>query len=237
MPGGHGGGWNNLFIWKCSELIPVTIVLVLTVTIRVGYSNDNPTPLKKIIADTSNFTVAVLPMENMTVDPHVSHFFRQSLLHCLRGKGYTTVADSFLDEKLYRKGLSHAGQIRLLPFAELVELTSADAFLSGVVEQAAVQHAGVYNSYVYMCSLKLQDRSGKMLWSSLEKRVAKRRFAVDPINAFIDVLLTEAGADQEAAVQVLATQMLASLPLGPVKTVTSDSLLEMAEEIPVQKMN
>jgi len=98
-----------------------------------------------------------------------------------------------------------------------------------VVEQGAIQHGGVYNSYVFTCSLKLQDRQGNVLWSALQNRVAKRRLAIDPINMFLDIALTEGGGDMQEAVYALADKMLAQLPDGPVRVLTGqDSLLNLA---------
>jgi hypothetical protein len=177
------------------------------------------------------FKVAVLPMENLTVEGDIAFHFRIRLQERLRAKGFSLIDSALIDDSLYKLGVAHAGQLKLLPFAELQKLTSADGFLSGVVEQGAVQHGGVYNSYVFTCSLKLQDRQGNVLWSALQNRVAKRRFAVDPINMFLDIALTEGGGDMQQAVYALADKMLAQLPDGPVRVVSGqDSLLDMAVE-------
>ncbi|MDK9706090.1 MAG: hypothetical protein OEL83_03480 [Desulforhopalus sp.] len=177
------------------------------------------------------FKVAVLPMENLTVEGDIAFHFRTRLQERLRAKGFSLIDSGLIDESLYKLGVAHAGQLKLLPFAELQKLTSADGFLSGVVEQGAVQHGGVYNSYVFTCSLKLQDRQGNVLWSSLQNRVAKRRFAIDPINMFLDIALTEGGGNMQEAVYALADKMLAQLPDGPVRVVSGqDSLLDKAFE-------
>lgn len=177
------------------------------------------------------FRVAVLPMENLTVEGDIAFHFRSRLQERLRAKGFSLIDTALIDDSLYKLGVAHAGQLKLLPFVELQKLTSADGFLSGVVEQGAVQHGGVYNSYVFTCSLKLQDRQGNVLWSALQNRVAKRRFAVDPINMFLDIALTEGGGDMQQAVYALADKMLAQLPDGPVRVVTGqESLLDMAVE-------
>lgn len=179
----------------------------------------------------SEFKVAVLPMENLTVEGDIAFHFRTRLAERLRQKGYSLIDAKLLDETLYTLGVGHAGQLKLLPFEELQKLTAADGFLSGVVEQGAVQHGGVYNSYVFACSLKLQDRQGNVLWSALQNRVAKRRLALDPINAMIDIALTEAGGDIQEAVYALADKMLAQLPDGPVRVSSGqDPLLNLAVE-------
>ena len=213
----------------------------MAVNIHCPLASEKPPPAEivntadpvfiKTLQNSSEFTVAVLPMENLTVEGDIAFHFRNRLTERLKAKGYTVVDNKIVDDKLYQLGVSHAGQLRLLSFQQLQEMTAADAFLSGVVEQGAVQHAGVYNSYVFSCSLKLQDRDSKVIWSSLQNRVAKRRFAIDPINIFLDIALTEGGGDMQEAVYALADQMLANLPDGLVHSVKQeDSLLDMAVE-------
>ncbi len=179
----------------------------------------------------SEYRVAVLPMENFTVEGDIDYHFRNRLSERLRAKGYSVVDSRLVDEKLFQLGISHAGQLGLLSFEQLQGLTSADAFLSGVVEQGTVQHAGVFNSYVYTCSVKLQDRNGRVIWSALQNRVAKRRVAIDPVNMFLDMAMVKGGGEMEKAVYALADRMLAQLPDGPVQVLaTGDSLLDMAVE-------
>ncbi len=193
----------------------------------------DPEFLEKI-RQVSSYTVAILPMENLTVDPDIAYHFRTRITERLTASGYTIVNNDALDKQLYKLGVTHAGQLGLLAFEQLREITAADSFLSGVVEQSAIQHAGIYNAYAYMCSVKLQDRQGKVIWASLQNRVAKRRFAIDPINALLDIALTEAGGDRREAVYALADKMLESLPAGPAKVIVGDPLLEMAVEIPAK---
>lgn len=220
-------------------------IFVLSLTCVVfGWTSANTTEIEqpeiihttdpdflKTLQNVSEFNIAVLPMENLTVEGDIAYHFRNRLMERLRVKGFTVIESQVLDSKLYELGLRHAGQLRLVSFEKLQELTAADAFLSGVVEQGAVQHAGVYNSYVFSCSLKLQNRDGLVFWVSLQNRVAKRRFAIDPVNIFLDIFLTESGGNMQDAIYALADEMLLSLPDGPVKIVThGDALLDMAIE-------
>jgi len=218
------------------------IVAILFFVSQPGYCTETETTHQidpdflKQLQKTSSYTIAILPMENLSVDSDVAYHFRQRITERLRAKGYTVVNNESINKQLYALGVAHAGQLGLLPFEELRKITSADGFLSGVVEQSATQHAGIYNGYVYMCSVKLQNRDGKVVWASLQNRVAKRRFAIDPINALLDIALTEGGGgDSQEAVYALADQMLASLPKGPVQVVVGDPLLDMAIEIPTQQ--
>lgn len=188
------------------------------------------------VKNVSQYTVAILPMENFTVEGDVAYHFRTRLTKRLEAKGYTVVDTNLVDQALYKQGVSNAGQLRLLPFETLKSIISADSFLSGVVEQAAIQHAGIYNGYVFTCSLKLQDHTGRVLWSRLQNRVAKRRFALDPINAFLDIALTAGGGDMKQAVFALADIMLSTFPNGPVIVLsTDDALLERAIEVKTMK--
>jgi len=232
---------QHLPLFPFRFLLPVIVMVILLFSWQIGYCGETertsqvaPDFLKQLQC-VSGYTVAILPMENLSVEPDVAYYFRQRITQQLTAKGYTVVNNDNMDKRLHAIGVAHAGQLGLIPFAELRKTTSADAFLSGVVEQSATQHAGLYNGYVYMCSIKMQDREGRVIWSSLQNRVAKRRIAIDPINALLDIALTEGGGgDSRAAIYALADQMLSSLPKGPVKVVVGDPLIDMAIEIPTQ---
>ena len=183
----------------------------------------------------SEFTIAVLPVQNHTVDPDAAHYLRMELAARAEAKGFTLMSLEVVDESLNRLGISHAGQLQLLPFDQLRSVLRADGVLSAVIEQAAVQHAGVFNSYVFTASVKLQNaRDGEVVWAVLTERVARRRFALDPLNAAVDVLLVRRGADTQAAMAFLAEQVLITLPDGPRAVTFGDPLLDRAIEIVVE---
>jgi len=71
----------------------------------------------------SEYKVAILPMENFTVEGDIAYHFRTRLAERLRAKGYTLIDAKLLDEALYTLGVAHAGQLKLLPFEELQKLT------------------------------------------------------------------------------------------------------------------
>ena len=79
----------------------------------------------------------------------------------------------------------------------------------------------------------MQDKSGKLLWYALQERVAKRRFAIDPINALLDVFLVQNGGDKKDAVYALTDKLLSTLPKGPVEVIVSDPLFDQAEEVEI----
>lgn len=182
----------------------------------------------------SQFTIAVMPMQNMSVDSEVAYHFRQRVAERLIASGYNLADMSKIDNKLYEIGVQNSDQIQLLSFQKVTELVKADAYIFGIIEQAKQQHAIAYNSYVYTSSIKMQDKRGKLLWSALQERVVKRRFALDPINALLDIFLVKGGGNKEDAVYALADKLLQSLPNGPVTVTVSDPLFEQAEEINVK---
>ncbi len=182
----------------------------------------------------SQFTIAIMPMQNMSVDPEVAYHFRQRVAERLTASGYNLADMTKIDNKLYEIGVQNADQIQLLSFQKVTELVKADAYIFGIIEQAKQQHAIAYNSYVYTSSIKMQDKQGKLLWSALQERVSKRRFALDPINALLDILLVKGGGDKKDAVYALADRLLQSLPDGPVTVTVSDPLFDQAEEVEVK---
>ena len=184
--------------------------------------------LHRMIDTRSTLSVAVLPMQNVSVDPEVAYHFRQRVQHRLTDKGYAVVDGGWIDNILYELGLTHAGQLSLVSLPTLAELLDADAFVFGLVEEAATWHAVAFNGYAYQSSLKLQQPDGEVLWWALEEKVAKRRFAIDPINAFVDIALTELGDGARKASHVLADRLLASLPQGPIEVTVGDDLLNRA---------
>ncbi len=231
-----GNSMKNLIFIICACLsFSLSLILSNGYCAEKDLAENSNEQFLQTLENSSEFLIAVLPMENLSVDSTVAYHFRQRIIERLHAKGYTTVDQKLLDESLHAAGISHAGQLRLLTFEKLAGITHANGFLSGVVEQAATQHAAVYNAFVYTCSMKLQDRKGEVLWSSLQNRVAKRRFAIDPINALLDIALVEGKSDMQQASYALANQMLATLPVGPVKIVVGDSLLDMATEISVKQ--
>ena len=171
-------------------------------------------------------------MRNISVDPEVARHFRQRVQRRLADKGYAVIEGDWVDRTLYQLGLTHAGQLGLVPLPRLAALIKADAFLFGLVEEAATRHALAFNGFAYQSSLKLQQPDGEVLWRALEEKVSKRRFAVDPINAFLDVALTKLASDARKASHALADRLLESLPAGPIRVRVGEDLLNQA--VPLQ---
>jgi hypothetical protein len=212
------------------------VVLLWICCCRIVVANEPATTsvspqLMQSLTAQSQFTVAVLPMENISLESDVAYHFRQRVIQLLTAKGYTVLASDWIDTALYELGLSHAGQLRLLSMAQLSAAVKADGYVFGIIEEARTQAAGVYNAYVYKSSLKMDSPSSESLWYSLEQRVSKRRFAVDPINAILDIALVNKGADNITAIGALADRLMHSLPNGPTQIVIGEDLLSMATEV------
>ncbi len=201
------------------------------------YANETNEFLDKVFAkeleSKSQYTIAIMPMQNMSVDSEVAYHFRQRIAERLIASGYNIADLNTIDKALYDIGVQNSDQIQLLSFQKVAEIVKADAYIFGVIEQANKQHAIAYNSYVYTSSIKMQDKSGKLLWYALQERVAKRRFALDPINALLDIFLVQNGGDKKDAVYALTDKLLSSLPQGPVEVIISDSLFDQAEEVDI----
>jgi len=191
-------------------------------------------PLIQALKTSSQFTIAVMPMENISVEPEVAYHFRQRVITLLIAKGYTVTDSQWIDQALYKLGLTHAGQLRLLTMPQLSQAVKADGYLFGIVEEARTQNAGVYNAYVYKSSLKMNASTGEQLWFSLEQRVSKRRIAIDPINALLDIVLVDEGGDAKQAVNSLADRLMKPLPKGPATVLIGEDLLNMATEVEVK---
>lgn len=189
----------------------------------------------QLIKERPYLKIAVLPITNFSLNADIAYHFRMRLKESLKAKGYSVLDTDLVDQRLINIGITHAGQLGLLTLEELKTNIGADLFLSGAVEQASKKHGVAYNSYVYTCSLKLQNTSGENLWYTLQERVAKRRFAIDPINAVADIFLVEFGGNSKQAVKALADKMMDKFPDGPAEVILGDALLEQAIEIKTSK--
>ena len=176
------------------------------------------------------YSVAVLPIENVSADPEVAHHFRHRIQERLKDKGYNLVDGEWVDAALHELGLADSRQIELAPLAQLGELVGADAFVFGRIEDATTRHAVVYNDYTYKASLLMRQAQGDgaVLWRALEETIAKQRVATDPISAVFDFVLTEVGSAQKSSYAALVDRLLQSLPSGPVQVLVGEDLLSQA---------
>ncbi len=184
----------------------------------------------KNIKNAETFRIAVLPMQNMSIYPNIAYYFRKHLNELIVAKGYSVISTDILDYALMDVGVQKADHIRLLDFERLSDLTSADAIMSGIIETANIQDAGLYSGYAFTGSLKLQLRDGTTIWYNLSQRVAKRHLAIDPFNIIINILLNRESDKQIKAIKAVAQKLIEELPEGP-NEVIIDDLLNQAFEL------
>lgn len=162
---------------------------------------------------------AVFPMQNISVEPEVAHHFCQRVQRRLVDKGYAVLDGDWGDKALYRLGLNHAGQLSLVLLPKLAETIEADAFVFGLVEEAATRHALAYDGYACQSSLKLQQPDGEGAVAGPKRRC--------PNAASPSTSSTPSWTWRKAA-HALADRLLASLPDGPFRVVVGDDLLGQA---------
>ena len=187
--------------------------------------------LEDHLSNRPTLSVAVFPMNELwggVTDATVAHHLRERVQQRLVDKGYSVIETHRIDEGLGRIGVTHAEELSLVSLTRLAEMVHADAFVFGLAEQAAKQHAAVYNGFVYRCSFKMESPAGHVLWYAAEQQVAKRRFSLDPVNAFLDVALTQMTGDVQRASYALVDRLLESLPQGPVRVRFGEDLLSEA---------
>jgi len=185
---------------------------------------------EKNIKKSGIFKIAILPIQNMSMYPNIAYYFRQHTNDLLIAKGYSTISNKILDKALMRVGVQKADHIRLLDFNKLSDMTSADAIMSGIIENGLIKNAGIYSGYSFTASLKLQLANGKMVWYNLSNRVAKRKFAFDPFNITFDFIMNKLPDKHIEAIKAVAEKLLEKLPDGP-NEIVIDNLLEEAIEI------
>ena len=177
-----------------------------------------------------SFIIAVLPIQNMSNYPNIAFYFREHINNFLIAKGYSTISMKIIDKSLQNLGIQKADHIKLLSFKELSKITSADAIMSGIIENGLIKNAGIYSGYSFTASLKLQLANGKMVWYNLSNRVAKRKFAFDPFNITFDFIMNKLPDKHIEAIKAVAEKLLEKLPDGP-NEIVIDNLLEEAIEI------
>jgi hypothetical protein len=178
--------------------------------------------------------IAVVPMDNFSLEPEVEKALYQEVYERLRVKGYMRIAAEQVDGVMKKLGIQTPGQLAGISLNRLGEELKCDAVLMGQIEQSGAIHTGLYDAVTVSCSLRLVDcASGRMLWQTEQWRAAHRQWQVDPINLFINVAAHET-ASREKRVAWLVHEMLKTLPSGHVEVQVGD-LLNQAQEIPVSQ--
>ncbi|MFZ5906415.1 MAG: GNA1162 family protein [Nitrospirota bacterium] len=178
-------------------------------------------------------TIAVLPMDNFSLEPKVEKVLYQEVYSRLNEKGYMKISVDHVRSVMHKFGISTPGQLAGIEMKKLCNELKCDAVISGQIEQSGTIHAGVYDAVVVSCSLRLTlCSSGQTIWQTEQWRTAHRQWQLDPINLFINVMAHE-NTSRADRVAWLVSEMLKTLPKGPIAVEYGDLLMK-AKEIPVE---
>lgn len=175
-------------------------------------------------------TIAVLPMDNFSLEAEGAETLREQVYARLASKGYAKVAEQHVATVMQRLGVTIPGLLAGFSPTRLGQELQADALLMGQIEQSARINQVVFDAVVISCSLRLIDaRTGVTLWHAEQWRSAHRQWQLDPINIFLNAVAHSADS-RSGRISYLVSSMLASLPSGPVSVEQGD-LLNQAVEI------
>jgi hypothetical protein len=172
--------------------------------------------------------IAVLPMDNLSLEPGVEEALYKAVYDRLAVKGYTKISADHVKEVMNKLGVTVPGLLAGISVKRLGEELQADGLLFGQIEQSARINQVVYDAIVVSCSLRLvQVESGTTLWYAQQWRAAKRQWQLDPVNAMLNTVM-HSTASREDRVNYLVQEMLKTLPDGPVER-GGDNLLDKAQ--------
>lgn len=175
-------------------------------------------------------TIAVLPMDNLSLESEVEKALYQAVYERLTQKGYSKIAIAHVQKTMKKFGIDTPGQLAGISLKKLCSALGAEALLGGQVEQSAAIHGGVYDAVTVSCSLRLMHcDSGKTIWQAEQWRTAHRQWQIDPVNMLINVLAHEKSS-REDRVAWIVQEMFKTLPPGPLE-VHQDNLFDQAQPL------
>ncbi len=175
-------------------------------------------------------TIAVLPMDNFSLEPDVEKALYNEVYNRLIARGYSRIKVEKVQQVMADMGIQTPGQLQGISLQRLARELGCNAVLRGRVEQSASVHKLTFDAVVVSCSLWLQDcESGQTLWQAEQWRTAHRQWQIDPVNMLLNFFGHE-NDPRENRVAYLVDAMLKTLPQGPVQIEFGD-LLNQATEI------
>jgi hypothetical protein len=112
-------------------------------------------------------TIAVLPMDNMSVDLDATPLVRPIVHERLAYKGYKVISLDKVDDILKNQGVLISHDVYGFNPARLGELLGADAVLYGTITEFSTKYAVLYASVTVGLKLEMVDcRTGELLWQS-----------------------------------------------------------------------
>ncbi len=174
--------------------------------------------------------IAVLPMDNFSLEPELEDVLYNEVYRRLQSKGYRRVSVEAVQKIMDQLGIQTPGQLQGISLERLCSKLNTEAVLLGQVDQSASIHQGVYDAVVVSCSLRLTHcETGQLLWRSEQWRTAHRQWQIDPFNAIIN-LMAHSSSSRSDRIAWLVQEMLRTLPEGDI-TIEKDNLLQRATEI------
>lgn len=180
--------------------------------------------------------IAVLPMDNLSLEPDLEKVLYNEVYKRLTEKGYMKISAQKVDEVMKSLGIQTPGQLAGISLNRLCKELGCEAVLTGQIEQSAAIHGGVIDAVVVSCSLSLINgigSKGEVLWHTEQWRTAHRQFQIDPFNILLNLIMHER-ASREDRIKFLVHEMLKTLPQGIIDVSIGNDLLEKAQEIPLE---
>lgn len=223
-----------MLIFRYCRFFFLLIFLSLLIPIPFSCATEEPPDSSyKVHPDYKKFApevIAVLPMDNLSLEPDVENFLYDEVYGRLKSKGYRRISVDSVREKMGSLGIQTPGQIAGISPQKLGKELNCDAVLIGQIDQSGTVHGGVYDAIVVSCSLGLMNcKDGTLLWHCEQWRTAHRQWSLDPFNALINTFGHEKSSRRNR-IAWLVQEMLKTLPSGPVRIV-NDDLLNQAIEI------
>jgi len=209
-------------------LIGAGFLVTVARPVRAQATNDDEAwELSNDFEKLKPMTIAVLPMDNLSLEPGVEEALEKAVYERLASKGYAKISADHVAAKMKQLGISIPALLQGISPKRLGEELQAEALLMGQIEQSARINKLAYDAVVVSCSLRLvHAETGKVLWHAEQWRSAHRQWQIDPVNAFINGVL-HTNASREDRVAYLVQEMLKTLPQGPVAS-SGDDLLQRA---------
>lgn len=112
-------------------------------------------------------SIAVLPVQNESVNLQAPEILRPIVHQKIRQKGYETPALSFVDSKLAERDIREAGQIHSLPPQQLGKLLGVDALLYTTVTEFSTTYLVAYAAIIVGARFELRSAgTGELLWQA-----------------------------------------------------------------------
>ncbi|MFH2013271.1 MAG: GNA1162 family protein [Pseudomonadota bacterium] len=159
--------------------LKVILLGVILVFISIGCVPGIPHTLVPDYQSKIPTSVAVLPVQNETVDMDAPQLFRPKLLNIICYKGYVSPSVEEIDSKLAEKDIREAGQLNTMSPQEIGKLLNVDAVLYSTVTDWSTTFLVVYASIKVGARFQLIDtKTGEQLWES-QHIASEKKFGTD----------------------------------------------------------